>query len=186
MKKVMVLLSIIVLMIGFCYPVLAEDTSITSDQFQTRYSIGVNNLPWQATSFSLRWWNSEDSGHEFSVNTVSLFYQINDNGELHSGCDLTGLRFDWLHRRKVDGIRNCYFIWGDGLGFGYSSKSLAPTITENIGTLYAYFPIGVEHFFLEKYPNISYSVQLDIYGGLSYQNEQISGTPSVFRRNMLI
>jgi hypothetical protein len=70
MKKIVVLSVLLVICIS--YPAYAESIGVLSEDFlaDNDFSIGVNNLPWQSSRVSLRWWNQEDSGKEFSIGYV--------------------------------------------------------------------------------------------------------------------
>ena len=76
-----------------------------------------------------------------------------------------------------------YFVKGIGLGAGFnvshddvypSADDISQSYRTYSGDLTIHCPIGIEHFFWEKFPNVSYSLDADIYGSfyLSYRRTQ--------------
>jgi hypothetical protein len=68
MKKVALFLSVLLVICIGC-PARAENVGVLNEDFLANndFSIGVSNLPWQTSRISLRWWNQENSGREFSI-----------------------------------------------------------------------------------------------------------------------
>jgi hypothetical protein len=175
---------------------LENITSTESEKKKTCVSIGVNDLPWDATGVSLRWWRESGSGRELNVTKSNLSGRYRrveriEEDSLESGIEkirekyisLPVITYYFLNRKAL-GAENMYLVKGIGFGLGFSASHQDSYIPENditekdkrySGTVKISFPVGVEHFFLEKFPNISYSLNADIHGtfSINYRKEMI-------------
>lgn len=194
-------LFLLILACSFVLPIFGETNTesintVDLEKYRTGFSVGINDLPWDATGVSLRWWRSNGSGREFILNRTSIYidYSREESIEEDSlGTETEQTRYKrisipkityFFMNRKPLGVEGMYLVKGIGLGssFNISYDDIYPSESED-GREYRYysvsttlsFPIGIEHFFLEKFPNISYSLSADIYGTLSfnYSRERI-------------
>ena len=158
------------------------------EKHRTGFSIGINDLPWDATGVSLRWWRENGSGRELNVAKSNLSGRYRRREQVEE--DSLGMEIEetqektlslpvityYFLNRKALGVENMYLVKGIGIGIGFSASHLDSYSPENeitekdkrySGTIQFSFPVGVEHFFWEKFPNISYSLNADIHGDLS-------------------
>ena len=174
-----------------------ETESIISadvEKHRTGVSIGINDLPWDATGVSLRWWRKDGSGRELIINRSSIYisYSRGERTEEDSlgieieqttrekYINIPDITYSFLNRKAI-GAEGMYLVKGIGIGAGFRISYDNTYVPENnisreykyyAGNLTLHFPIGIEHFFLEKYPNISYSLSADIYGTISFYNRK--------------
>lgn len=178
----------------FVLPVFGEtDTdsinTIDLEKYRTGFSVGINDLPWDATGVSLRWWRKSGNGRELIINRTGIYinYSKGERTEEDSlgteteqtrskRINIPNITYCFLSRKPL-GVKGMYLVKGIGLGagFGISYNDIYPPEGEDAreyryysGNTTLSFPIGIEHFFLEKFPNISYSLSADIYGTLSF------------------
>ena len=169
------------------------DSIISADveKHRTGFSIGINDFPWDATGVSFRWWRTNGSGRELILNKdgIKITYGEEEGTEVDSleienrqtrekEIYLPGIIYYFLNR-KATGVKGMYLVKGIGIGANFnirrydSNSDITGDHIRDIeyryfsGGLTIAFPIGIEHFFLEKYPNISYSLSADIYGTIS-------------------
>jgi hypothetical protein len=190
MKK-RVLAVLIVFILCLCFPTHGGEPAQSkkpASSIKNRFSIGVNDLPWDASKVSLRWWKSENRGHELSLGYFRA--EIGDkeftsdyatrDGDLVD-VSVTEIRYDWLRRKKSPLLDELYITGGIGFAVDFSVRSDESRSVYDYDTVefrdeykftstsfYARFPIGFEHFFLKKYTNISYSLEADFYAGVGY------------------
>jgi hypothetical protein len=190
-----VLVVVVLFVVCFSYSVYAIEPASSDDASspaKNKFSIGVNDLPWDATKISLRWWKNESRGHEFSVgyfkteignNESRTDYGSNGDGQVVD-VRVTEIRYDWLRRKKSSLVDNLYLTGGVGLATAFSAhsdemKTVYDTLEDNRKfkyldlSFYTRFPIGLEHFFLKQYPNISYSLEADFYAGFGYNYKDL-------------
>ena len=188
-RRVLVLVAVVIFFLSFSVQAqeIAPSSKLNSPS-SNRFSIGVNDLPWDATKISLRWWKSENRGHELSLGYFRA--EIGDkeyasdyatrDGDLVD-VSVTEIRYDWLRRKKSPLLDELYITGGIGFAVDFSVRSDESRSFYDYDTIelrdeykfastsfYARFPIGFEHFFLKKYPNISYSLEADFYAGVGY------------------
>lgn len=180
------------LMCLFVIPIFAErptESLLPSDleKYRTGASIGINDLPWDASGISFRWWRENGSGRELIINRSYISYSRRESTEEDSlgieieqttrskSINMPDITYIFLNRKDL-GTEGMYFVKGIGIGIDFRISYDDSYIPESdISREYKYyltdltlhFPIGIEHFFLEKYSNISYSLSADIYGTLS-------------------
>ncbi len=184
------------LVLLFVSPLFAEtqtDSIISADveKHRTGFSIGINDFPWDATGVSFRWWRTNGSGRELILNKdgIKITYGKEEGTEVDSleienrqsrekEIYLPGIIYYFLNRKAI-GVKGMYLVKGIGIGANFnirrydSNSDITGDYIRDIeyryysGGLTFAFPIGIEHFFLEKYPNISYSLSADIYGTIS-------------------
>ncbi len=169
-----------------------KESLIPSDleKYRTGVSVGINDLPWDAGGVSFRWWRKNGSGRELTINASSLSgnygrrkmteedsigTEIEDSHE--KGLNFPDITYYFLNRKALS-TEGMYFVKGIGFGTGFDIyyREVFP-IEETIGRDYKYysgnikisFPVGIEHFFWEKFPNVSYSLSADIYGRLVFR-----------------
>ncbi len=162
-KKRVLLLSFL---LTFClaYSVYGEEIS----PFKNKFSIGINDLPWNASTISFRWWKNKDRGSELSIGRFSGKIE-KENDELNLVADISEIRYDWLRRKKCTLLENSYTTRGIGIASTFRGSFHGESRKVDF-SFYIRFPIGFEHFFLKRYPNISYSLQADFYSGLGYEH----------------
>jgi hypothetical protein len=178
----------------FVIPIFAEtpkESLIPSDleKYRTGASIGIDDLPWDASSVSFRWWRENGSGRELTINTSSLFanygrreiVEIDSSGtetedmyEKH--LTLPDITYYFLNRKALN-PEGMYIVKGIGIGTGFrfyhdENYSIGSGFDADYkyysGNIKIFFPVGIEHFFWEKFPNVSYSMSADIHGGLTF------------------
>ncbi|MCJ7507597.1 MAG: hypothetical protein MUO85_02550 [candidate division Zixibacteria bacterium] len=186
-RRVLALVAVVIFFLSLSAQAqeIAPSSKLNSPS-SNRFSIGVNDLPWDATKISLRWWKNENRGHE-----LSLGYFRAEIGDREYTSDyathnedlvevrVTEIRCDWLRRKKSPLLDELYITGGIGFAVDFSVRS--DEIRDVYDTVefrgeykfmrtsfYARFPIGFEHFFLKKYTNISYSLEADFYAGVGY------------------
>lgn len=160
----------------FSFPAAGEEA-----YEKNRFSIGIDDVPWSISQVSLRWWRGEKKGSEFTIgyfNATHAEYDFSDDGSFSVGL----LRFDTLRRKKSTKLRGLYYTRGFGISVGFNGEFLSKY--NDFERIYAnttlYLPIGFEHFFIPKYPKLSYSLQADIYSRLScYYQKYTSAGQSV-------
>lgn len=179
------------------------DSIIPADveKYRTGFSIGINNLPWDATGVSLRWWRKNGSGRELTISRSYISYSRGERTEEDSlgieieqtsrdkSINIPDITFYFLNRKAIRG-EGMYLVKGIGIGTGFRifydntyapESDLSREYKYYSGDLTLHFPIGIEHFFLEKYSNISYSLSADIYGTISiYNRKQITEYPDYY------
>jgi len=189
--KSMFLLSLTCL---FVLPIFAEtqkESLILSDleKYRTGASIGINDLPWDASGVSFRWWRKGGSGREMTINKSSLIgnygrRKMTEEDSIGMETEEThekrlifpGITYYFLNRKALS-PEGMYLVKGIGFGTGFdiSYDEVSP-LEDGFSRDYKYysgniklsFPVGVEHFFWEKFPNVSYSLSADINGSLSF------------------
>ncbi len=183
------------------------DSIISTDveKHRTGVSIGINDLPWDATGVSLRWWRKNGSGRELTINRSYIRYSRGERTEEDSlgieieettrekYINIPEITYSFLNRKAI-GAEGMYLVKGIGIGTGFRisyDNTYAPEsdISREYkyysGDLTLHFPIGIEHFFLEKYPSISYSLSADIYGTISFYNRKdITAYPDSYPYNI--
>lgn len=185
------------LMCLFVIPIFAETPTesllpLDLEKYRTGASIGINDLPWDASGVSFRWWRENGRGRELIINRSYIRYSRAESTEEDSleieidgttrdkYINIPEITYSFLNRKAM-GAKGIYLVKGIGIGAGFRislEDSYTPEsdiIRENkyyAGNLTLHFPIGIEHFFLEKYSNISYSLNADIYGTISFYNRK--------------
>jgi hypothetical protein len=171
MKKI----CLIILILALALPLLPQEPVADHDNpwyraEKNRFSLGLNNLPWNASRLSFRWWRNRSSGHEF---TISISTRADISSPQSSGIHIRELRYDRLWRKRSRYIRGLYHVGGFGLGGGLDSILRTPdssSVKNSFdGYLQLYIPLGIEHFFLKSFSRLSYSIQLDFYGRVNYR-----------------
>lgn len=153
-------------------------------------SIGIDNLPWDANKVSFRWWKNQSEGKEIVIgNFAAKTTWANDRpGEWTS---LTGIQYFSYKKNNLLESNRIHFT--KGIGFGLSATTYNYISLSNVkrssdrftGNATIYFPVGIEHFFLNNYPNISYSLEANPYGNIIYQYNYYdpdSGNNSTYHR----
>lgn len=134
-----------------------------------RFSIGVSPLPWNIDRVALRWWKNERRGFELSFGESYGSASGEDN---EYDLDLGEIRFDLLRRKKVGHHDDWFSVKGIGIGIQLKGSRRDLDDREisrlNVGAG-IYFPFGFEHFIFHRFPAFSYSLQLDLYGRVEYQ-----------------
>ncbi len=155
---------------------------ITNDleEYRTGFSLGVDDFPWNACRVSLQWWNKDGIGKELSIDKFYLSINKVESTESEYGRRTTisfpGVTYYFLYRDSSSSLNGLYVIRGFGFGLGfetYFSEITHFNIDHSIDKRYTsslsvYIPIGIEHFFWDRFPNLSYSVGFDLYGSFSY------------------
>ena len=166
--------------------------ALQTDQMQLpeySKSIGIDNLPWDASKVSFRWWKNKSVGKEIVIGNFSA-HTTWGNDRPDEWLSLTGIQFFSYNKNNLLESNRIHFT--KGIGFRLSatthnysfpnSKSLTDRF---IGAAAIYFPVGIEHLFLNKYPNISYSLEANPYGNIIYQynyHDPDSGNNSTYHR----
>jgi hypothetical protein len=197
------LLSLTFLLVLSVFAETETDSIISAnvEKHITGFSIGINDLPWDAREVSFRWWRKNEIGRELTINKSYIRYSRQEETEEDSlgiGIEETNrekyinipeITYSFLNRKPL-GAERMYLVKGIGIGLGFRisyDDTYAPE--NNIsreykyyeGTFTIHFPIGIEHFFLEKYPNISYSLSADIYGTTTiYNRKDITSYPDSY------
>ncbi|NOZ75863.1 MAG: hypothetical protein GXO90_10925 [FCB group bacterium] len=151
--------------------------NISSADSSITYSIGVDNLPWDAFNASLRFWKNHNINTILTVGRGSIAVStINDTAYIDN-FRIT-VRLDRIRRKAFDGIQNSNFwkINGKGIEFvsyyqNYSSRNRSSIVNPLNYAINFHLIIGVEHFPFKEIPGISYSVFADIYTGIKYSRE---------------
>jgi hypothetical protein len=147
----------------------------------SKYSIGLNGIPWDATRVSFRIWKDERKGLEISVGKID--FGSEDQGEFttYRFLKIDRIRFDWLRRSQPMSIEGLFLVRGYGLGLSGDASEYEDDRRDNDYYmemyrlrqrariyLFLYLPLGIEYFFWERYPNVSFSVQADFYCRFGY------------------
>jgi hypothetical protein len=146
-----------------------------------KYSIGLDNVPWNATRASFRIWKDEGRGMEISIGKVDFASEQQGEFVTYRYIKLEPIRFDWLRRSQPMSIEGLFLVHGYGVGLsGDASEHEDDRSGDDYYRdayrlrqrariyLYLYLPLGVEYFFWERYPNVSFSVQADFYCRFGY------------------
>jgi hypothetical protein len=153
----------------FTGPLYAQDDSGMESSDFTK-SIGVNNLPWDATGVSFRWWKDDNKGRELIIGSLSSSLKWRDDLS-YSLFNLSGLQYYLLERKELSSPENIYFTKGIGFGLGFQTTNnhdaANPDDQFQINAAFL-LPIGIEHFFLNNHQNISYSIEANPSAGLAY------------------
>ncbi len=163
-------------------PSIFADTNIESiTNHRTGFSLGVDDFPWNAYEVSLRWWQDNGKGKELSID--KFYLSINKVESTSSGysrrtiISFPNITYYLLSRSPSSSFEDIYLVRGFGLGLGLDI-SLIETVFSDTDRLYndiyqgslsCYIPIGIEHFFWDKFPNLSYSIGFDLYGSISFR-----------------
>ncbi len=167
---------ILVLLIGLGIPSFAQEEVADQDNHwykaeKNRFSVGLNNMPWDVSRLSFRWWRNKYKGHEF---TIFISSRADISGGNSSGIHISEIRYDRLWRKRSRYIRGLYHVSGVGLGAGFDTllKTRDTSSIQNSfdGFLILYVPVGIEHFFLKSFSKLSYSLQVDFYGRVNYRH----------------
>jgi hypothetical protein len=159
--------------------------SPVSEERETyRFSVGVNDLPWDATGIAFRWWKNAQSGREFVLSDISGGYEdMTYQGDKASGYSFSigSVRYGFLHRRPSGVLEGLYVTGGVEFGMGaqvsvYRMPSGYPNVPDQERRYYSvsgscYFPLGVEHFFVDRFPNVSYSIEANMNVTLKYTRD---------------
>jgi hypothetical protein len=177
-----ILFAAIVLMVSSTTLLGAEDSAIDTSYFQNHFSIGINDLPWEASSASLKWWKNGKTGFQLNVGSITTGYSKTestyDNESILNG-GISNIGVYWLRRDALKRI-NGFFI-EKGLGVSTSIfgnlryrtvRSASDTLSDSLADSRIYvdvrLPLGFEHFPIRGTNNISYSLDLDFYLGSGY------------------
>lgn len=150
--------------------IFAASTLVWAEDNTGRSSIGVQLLKWNEYGVSFRKWKDDTRGRELVMSNISSYFKFD---KTETSYQMPTLHYNILERKPVsEGI---YYVGGIGLGLdlGYTSYcgcgALKWVVDTTVGLR---FPAGIEHFFLEKYPNVSYSLQLDPHISLNYMHKE--------------
>lgn len=144
-----------------------------------RYSIGLNDIPWNATRVSFRLWRKERKGLELSIGKIDFGSESQSEFAIYRFIKVEQIRFDLLSRSQPMSIEGLFLVRGYGLGFSgdaWEQEDDRRTVYDDAYRLrqrariylYLYMPLGIEYFFWERYPNISFSVHADFYFRFGY------------------
>ena len=146
--------------------------TIDSNQSEKyKFSIGIDNLPWDISKISFRWWKNRKKGNELSIGYFNEGSTDLNNSQILK-LNFGEIRCDWIRRYRFPHFKGFYITRGVGFALGLKgnfSFKKSNEKPERIDSYFSvYFPIGIEHFFLKKYPRLSYSLQADFYGKINY------------------
>ena len=178
MKKGVLVMSILFL-VCFSYSIYGQEATSSDEGISisaNKCAIGINDLPWRASTVSFKWWKDEHRGRELSVGGLRGNISRNDE-DMRIDARISSIRYDWLRRKEFTQLKGAYITRGVGItvGFGgqlsetdrdeaYQRENRQGYLSSSI-----HIPVGIEHFFLRRYPKISYSLQVDFYGELGYK-----------------
>ncbi len=184
--KNILLMSLVLL---FVSPLFAETNIESTAKHRAGFSLGVDDFPWNANEVSLRWWQENGKGKELAVDRfyLSIDQIASTETETRKRTTITfpNIKYYFLSRSHSSFSEDIYFIRGFGLGLGFDINLITTeypaqstrerTNTNDYWSSFSfYIPIGIEHFFWEKFPNVSYSIGFDLYGSiqLNYRSQQ--------------
>lgn len=172
----------------FVLPIFAE-TKIKDikthdlDKYRTGFSLGVDDFPWNAKDVSLRWWQENGKGKELSIE--KFYLTINKSGSetitseesMRTVISFPNITYYLLSRSPSRFSENMYLVRGFGLGLSLDIVLRETTFSDidklindiYQGSLSFHIPIGIEHFFWDKYPTLSYSIGFDLYGSIVFR-----------------
>ena len=146
-----------------------------------RYSVGLDDLPWNASAASFRMWKDDERGIEISVGKIDFSFAEQGADATSRYLTLDLVRFDWLRRSQPLSLEGLFLVRGYGLGLSGNAREneLDRRDDEYYRDeyylrqqariyLYLYMPLGIEYFFWKKYPSISFSVQADFFCRFGY------------------
>ena len=176
--KIIILLSITCLLVP---PIFAETDIESTTNHRTSFSLGVDDFPWNASEVSLQWWQDNGKGKELSVER--FYFSINKSETLESEnsrrtiISFPNIAYYLLYRSPSRFFENLYLIRGFGFGLGLDISLTETTFSDTDrlsddnywGSLSLYIPIGIEHFFWDKFPNLSYTIGCDLYGSIGFR-----------------
>lgn len=166
----------------FVPPIFAETNTEIIEKQRDGFSLGVNDFPWNAYEVSMRWWNENGNGKELSIDKFYISIDQSESTESsrsnRTSITFPNVKYYFLSRRPSSFSEDIYFMrgFGVGLGFGISLSEIEhviPSPRERVennhywSSFSLYIPIGIEHFFWDKFPNLSYSIGFDLYGSVS-------------------
>jgi opacity protein-like surface antigen len=162
-KKILLVIVLTVMVFSFGS---AEDLENPKDE--KKFSIGLDNLPWNSQKIALRWWN-KNHGFELTLGSFNE-YQKSDWFNSDSNYIFDEIRLNWLKRKQHSSIPNLYLVKGLGIstGFRWNSSNYNEEYDHFNSHLYLMMPIGIEHFPIKSFQNFSYSFSLDPYIGTNY------------------
>ncbi|MCK4351499.1 MAG: hypothetical protein KAX13_11600 [Candidatus Krumholzibacteria bacterium] len=184
-SALIVLIAVIVLPCSILAEEVLSGESERDFALDNRYSIGLDNIPWEASSVSFRIWKDERKGLEISLGRIDFGFEERDEYSTHRFLRFDRIRFDWLRRSQPLSIEGLFLVHGYGLGLSADAwerksdrKSGDQYYTNDYYLrqkariyLYLYLPLGIEYFFWERYPSVSFSVQADFYCRFGYGYE---------------
>ncbi len=175
--KIIILLSITCLFV----PSIFAETNIESiTKHRTGFSLGVDDFPWNASEVSLRWWQDNGKGKELAVEKFHLTINKSESETIapensrRTTISFPNITYYFLSRSPSSSFEDIYIIrgFGFGLGLDINLRETVLSATDRLfddayqGSLSFYIPIGIEHFFWDKFPNLSYSIGFDLYGSI--------------------
>jgi len=164
----------------FVPSIFAETETESITKHRTGFSLGVDNFPWNASEVSLQWWRDNGKGKELSIERFYLTIDkresetITSENSRRTEIIFPNVTYYFLFRSPSSSFEDIYLIkgFGFGLGLDISLRETVFSATDRLfddvyqGSLYFYIPIGIEHFFWDKFPNLSYSIGFDLYGSV--------------------
>ena len=174
---------VISLMCLFVLPMFAETDTESITNHRTGFSLGVDDFPWNAYEVSLQWWQDNGKGKELSVEKFYLTINRSESETIASensrrtAISFPNVSYYFLSRSPSRFSEDLYLVRGFGFGLGLDI-SLIETVFSDTDRLYndtyqgslsCYIPVGIEHFFWDRFPNLSYSIGFDLYGSISFR-----------------
>jgi len=169
--KIKTILPIIFISLFTASGIFAQEDS--PDWINNCKSIGIsiesyNVFYFLPGSVEFRNWKDKEKGYrillERSKSYIGYGEQSDEEGLF---LNITQIELVLLKRHLQEKIKRMSFYKGIGIDFSCYARILQDSKQSDIG-LYLSFPCGVEHFFLESVPNISYSAEIDFQLGPSY------------------
>ena len=175
--SVLIVMSVLVFIGG--ESLVAADHSAESN-FTKGFSIGINDIPWDATKVVFRWWRNEYSGIEFEIGDFSLSITnsgVGGSDNNYTNINVGRIRFNFLKRRAAGDWSGLYLVYGVGVGVSFAGKweesdfSYTGCVQKKTiqPKLLLFVPFGVEHFFWKRFPYLSYSLEADLYFSGTYR-----------------
>jgi hypothetical protein len=178
--KIIILLSITCLLVP---PIFAETDIESTTNHRTSFSLGVDDFPWNASEVSLQWWQDNGKGKELAVEKFYLTINksesetITSENSRRTTISFPNVSYYFLSRSPSRLFENLYLVRGFGFGLGLDISLIETVFSDTdrlyndvyLGSLSCYIPIGIEHFFWDKFPNLSYSIGFDLYGSFSFR-----------------
>lgn len=163
--------------------------NISSSESSFKYSIGVDNLPWDAFNASIRFWKNNNINNILTIGRSSIAVSTINDTAYFDNFHVT-IRLDRINRQSFDDNQNSNFwkIKGKGIEFtsyyrNYSSRSRSSIRDPLSYSINFHLTVGVEHFPFKEIPGISYSVFADIYTGIKFSRETIGNYNNLYSLN---
>ncbi|MBC8180041.1 hypothetical protein H8E88_02850 [candidate division KSB1 bacterium] len=182
-KTITFFLVVFLLLTTSTFSKVNRNNSSTDSSF--KYSIGVDNTPWDAYNVSIRFWKNQTINNMLTIGRGTTTITTKDDTVYLDNYNVT-FRIDRFNRQPF-GKNNTLKFWviiGKGVDFSVSFRDYTHSPGRSASdskyyTINFHYIRGIEHFLFKDIPNISYSIYADFYTGIRF-----SQPPNAYYKNM--